>query len=140
MQGTGIYYSWVNMKTRTTNKNNPKYKSYGARGITLDPTWKNFNSFLKDMQATWFEGATIERIDVNQGYNPKNCKWIPKNEQYLNKQKTVFRHKGESCTEATKRLGGSKDLVWLRIKRGWSVEDAFTTPHIKNRTKRYIYG
>lgn len=136
-----MYYSWINMKTRCFNKNNEKYRSYGGRGITVeDPRWMKSKFFIEDMQSTWFEGATIERINVNKGYYKQNCKWIHKSEQYKNKQKKVFRYKGESMTEAAKRLGlKNSDCIRDRIHRfGWTVKDAFTIP--KERKQRYIYG
>lgn len=139
LQGTGIYYSWINMKTRTLNKNNPKYKSYGGRGIKLCKKWYLFSGFLEDMQNSWSKGMTIERIDVNGHYTKKNCKWIPKSEQFKNKQINRVTYKGESLSEANKRLGGKKDLVWNRIKQGWDIEKAFYTPIQSKRKQRYLY-
>lgn len=139
MRGTGIYCSWINMKTRCYNKNSEKYKSYGARGIRVDKKWHTFYGFKEDMLKGWKKGLTIERIDVNKDYTKKNCKWIPKKDQYKNKQEKIACYKGESLSQATKRLGGKKDLVWNRLKKGWTIKQAFTTPLQKNRKQRYLY-
>jgi transposase len=137
-KNTGIYYTWVNMKTRCYNSSVDKYNSYGKRGIKVCPQWHSFMGFYNDMGASWFKGATIERINVNGNYEPSNCKWIKFNEQYKNKQVGLFKYKGETYAEASKRLGGSRgDSVQDRVKnRRWSLEKAFSTPFKKNKKRK----
>ena len=43
---TRLYSIWENMKARCYNKNKPKYKIYGAKGIRVCKEWKeSFDSF-----------------------------------------------------------------------------------------------
>jgi len=76
-QLAGAYVSWVAMKNRCTNPKNPRWKSYGGRGITFDSRWIDYQKFLADMGPRPL-GHTIERVDVDGNYEPANCVWLPR--------------------------------------------------------------
>ena len=69
------------MKQRCNNPNNPAYKYYGELGITYDSAWETFTGFYADMGATWFPGATLDRVNSAKGYTKTNCRWIVKADQ-----------------------------------------------------------
>ena len=88
MTDTSEYRTWSSMKRRCLTKTSKEYKYYGGRGITICERWVNsFQNFLKDMSMKPTSLHTIERVDVNGNYEPKNCIWIPKSEQYKNRRK-----------------------------------------------------
>ena len=68
------YRSWEAMKARCLNANDPSFKDYGARGITVEDAWMTFETFLADMGERP-RGTTLDRIDVNAGYGKNNCRW-----------------------------------------------------------------
>lgn len=80
-----IYRAWSHMKGRCDNPKDSRYKTYGARGITYDPRWKDFLPFYADMAPTWVEGLTLERNNVNEGYSKKNCCWATPLQQARNR-------------------------------------------------------
>ena len=82
---TPTYNTWRAMRERCTNPNHIKYSNYGGRGIVICKSWKKFVSFLRDMGERP-EGMTLDRIDGNKGYNPKNCKWSTLSEQNKNRR------------------------------------------------------
>lgn len=123
--GTKIYWVFAAMKDRCTNKNNPGYKNYGGRGIKCG--WKNFEEFYRDLGNSYKEGLLLERIDNNGDYCIKNCKWVDRNTQNRNKRNNI-KLNGEVAFDVSQKLGGSKRMIQQRIRRGWSLEKAFSTP------------
>jgi hypothetical protein len=89
MRRTAIYNVWTHMKSRCQNEANQDYQHYGARGIKVCDRWQDFDTFYADM-GDCPDGHSIERIDVDGNYEPKNCKWIPKAEQPRNTRRTRY--------------------------------------------------
>lgn len=116
------YSSWLGMKKRCFNKKEPKYASYGGRGITVCRAWENdFSEFLKDMGNKPTQNHSLDRIDVNGNYNPKNCRWATAKEQALNKRHHII----VECngieiplSEACRRAKVNYSSALYRIKKG----------------------
>lgn len=68
--------SWRDMIARCNNPNNPSWKYYGERGVTVASEWETLEGFAADMLLSYFEGATIDRRDPNKSYCKENCQWI----------------------------------------------------------------
>ena len=78
---------WSAMKYRCSSPNHKGYKHYGGRGISVCERWAHsFENFYADMGACPFPNGSIERINNDIGYNPDNCKWLPRNEQSKNRR------------------------------------------------------
>lgn len=94
-QYTHLLSIYNGMKNRCYNKNNPNYKFYGAKGITICNEWLNnengFKNFYNWSNANgYYEGLSIDRIDNTKGYSPENCQWMSK-QRNSSKRKIDFR-------------------------------------------------
>ena len=125
---------WSLMVARCTQPSSPDYKDYGAKGIRVCGRWLSFPKFLEDMEATFFEGATLERVEVEGNYEPTNVIWATTKRQSRNKRNTVYVITPEwgriPAIEAAENLGIPKRfrrLFVVRISRGWSIQRASTT-------------
>ena len=131
------------MKKRCNGTNGAYHKTrYSDRGITYDPSWESYDGFLADMGERP-DGKTIDRINNDKGYYKENCRWATKEEQDNNKSTSVLLTlNGETRTQAQwsaiKGLPGS--TLCMRLKSGWSVERALTTPRINQRKDKQSRG
>jgi len=133
---TKLYFTYNNILTRLRNPNHSQYKDYGGRGITMCDEWldkeNGFINFYNWAMANGYtEGLTIDRKDVNGNYTPNNCQWVTMKAQGNNRRSNVnYTYGGKTMTAAewSRHLGGNKDLVYNRIRHGWSEERALTTP------------
>lgn len=78
LTNTRLYGIFGNMKQRCYNPNNPKYSSYGGRGITICKEWmEDFQKFYDWSMANGYrDDLTIDRIKGTKGYSPDNCRWV----------------------------------------------------------------
>jgi hypothetical protein len=119
------------MWTRCTNPNQPGWASYGGRGIKVCDRWKDFQQFLADM-GDRPDGCTLDRIDNDSDYCPKNCRWRTRAEQNRNKRNTlVLAYAGRTQPLAAwaEELGLNYAALYSRLYcYGWTAERALSTP------------
>lgn len=130
MPGTQEYRAWGNMLYRCNTESAPNYSGYGGRGIKVCERWNSFECFFSDMGLAP-KGTSLERIDVNGGYSPENCKWATPKEQARNRRNntTVYYNGKEMCLAAfSDAVGIPYHNMMLRWRRGWSVERIAETP------------
>lgn len=129
-----LYNIYYVIHTRCYNPHRTDYERYGGRGIRICGEWRNsIASFVNWALANgWKQGLSIDRINNNDNYGPKNCRWVTIAEQNRNTRRTIkVQVKGkEMCLkDAAKAIGQNYSAVCARIKKlGWSVEKALYTP------------
>ena len=89
MSNTPEYNSWKGMFKRCYNPNNRSYKWYGARGVTVDPVFRDFRRFYEEVGPKPGPGYSIDRIDNNGNYEPGNIRWATQSEQNYNQRHTT---------------------------------------------------
>lgn len=129
-----LYKKWDTMKRRCYNKTMDSYNRYGGRGIKVCKSWHNFKNFKNDMLESYLKhikkygrkNTTIERINSNKGYNPKNCKWATCKEQSRNtsyNKNITYKGKTMCVAEWAEKLGINKTLLYKRIKYNFPIEE-----------------
>ena len=115
------------MMSRCHNPKHEKYRFYGGRGIEVCDRWReSFLNFVDDMGPRP-DGLTLERDENDKGYFLGNCRWATWEQQHFNQRKTV-RVNGISLSETARRAGMPREVVVMRVNRGWSIERALSTP------------
>ena len=127
--------------SRCYDNNNPAYQYYGGRGIQVCEEWMNNKSAFYEWayENGYDENAptgkcTLDRIDVNGNYEPSNCRFVSMREQTRNTRRNiVLTYNGETkvLEDWAMAAGIHPATLSARLKRGWSVEDAITTPPVQ---------
>ena len=131
--GTRLYREWAGIIQRCTNPKDSSWDRYGAKGITICDTWRDFAIFQEwALENGYDDTLTIDRINSSGNYEPSNCRWASVREQANNKQGTLY---VEYCGETlplsywSDRLGIPYHTLYDRLYRyGWAVDRAFTEP------------
>jgi hypothetical protein len=129
MSNSAEYRIWAGIKRRCYAPTCSHYECYGGRGITVCDRWLNsFESFYKDMGPRPSVHHSIDRIDVNGHYEPKNCRWATIKQQRRNTRSTRFVQymgKDVSLAEAAELSGIRITTLHKRLSLGWSGQDLF---------------
>lgn len=139
MKNTRIYKIWANMKARCRNTTCADYKNYGGRGISYCKEWEKFEPFYEWAMANGYkDDLTIDRIDVNGGYEPSNCRWVSRLIQGRNKRNTKYvtiDSETKSVSEWAHIYGLPRSLVYQRLLHGWDALDALQVPIMRNNIR-----
>jgi hypothetical protein len=124
--------TYRSMIYRCYNPNANNWDYYGGRGIKVCARWrgpKGFENFKKDMGYRP-PGMSLDRIDSNKDYSPRNCRWSTKTMQAAGMRRARvldFNGKRQTVNMWAKELGMSHRALSRRL-RIMSVEEALTLP------------
>jgi hypothetical protein len=129
MYGTVEWKAWTGAKERCFNPNSNRFHNYGDRGISMCDEWiNNFLSFYNHI-GPCPSGHSLDRIEVNRGYEPGNVKWSTDEEQSQNRTTTrltpdivrAVRQSTESISELSTKYGVSFSALWAaRTGKTWA--------------------
>lgn len=129
-----FYNKWERIRTRCYNKKHQKYPIYGGRGVVMCDEWRtnawNFINWCKETHPGDFS-LTIDRIDSNGLYSPDNCRWantITQNRNRSNTSKVIYDGEEITLAELAEENNIRLETLRKRVKSGWSIEKALTTP------------
>ena len=124
------YIAYASMKQRCLDHHQQAYRDYGGRGISVCAEWINsFAQFLNDIGPRP-PGMSLDRINVNGHYEPRNVRWTDRKTQARNKRNTrilLVDGVAMSLAEAVERFAVNRTSI-MRAVRGSIL-------HKKNREK-----
>lgn len=129
------YRAWAGMIGRCENPTNKRFSLYGGRGIRVCARWRNsFEAFHADMGPRPSNKHSIDRIDVDGGYSPENCRWADQKTQCRNRRSNV-RHTAHGLTltvpEWAEHLGIPEGTLRVRMRRGLPPEKVFSDRNVR---------
>jgi hypothetical protein len=116
------YRAWTAAKQRCLNPNNPNYKNYGARGITMHPDWvDNFAAFYAHIGPAPGKArhVSIDRIDTDGNYEPGNVRWVTSVKIQINNRRITRRTTIGTEDVSVSALVEGSDLSYAAIDGRW---------------------
>lgn len=128
---------WRSMKVRCTLPAHQAWHNYGGRGIRVCERWlESFENFWADMGPSYEKGLSIDRIDNNGDYEPKNCRWVSDKTQSRNKRTNTLISTPwgrMTVSEAAERSGIKANTILYRLNHKCPREFLFSPADATNR-------
>lgn len=130
-----LYGVWRLMQERCYAEYSNRYSNYGARGIQMCDEWLGANGFLNFKAWALRNGydynaprgaCTIDRINNDGNYEPKNCRWVDNRTQTNNRSTNhLLMYNGEihTLSEWSEITGIKQSTLQSRTTKGWTVEE-----------------
>lgn len=122
MSKSDEYRIWMAIKNRCLNPNAEAYEYYGGRGIKICERWRvSFLHFMEDMGMRPTKKHTVERVNNDGNYDPKNCVWATRKEQSNNKRNNRIICIGgleKTLAQWAHETGINEATIRARIMRG----------------------
>lgn len=138
-----LYKVWYGIINRCYNEEHLSYINYGGRGICLCEEW--INSPIEFIQwgifNGWRKGLQIDRKDNNGNYEPLNCRFIERVLNNRNKRSSIYiEYNGERkhVSEWALLYNLKHGQLARRIKDGWDVKAALTTPVVNGNNQHQL--
>ena len=132
-----LFAKWVAMRQRCNNPNSNAYSHYGGRRIKVCPEWDNteagfLNFYNWAINSGWDpnKDLSIDRIDVDKGYSPDNCRWADDKLQCSNQTKNRYIQYNQWIFPLSiwaELAGIDYYRFYMRLKNGWTFEKAMFT-------------
>lgn len=125
---------------RCTNPNDPDYKDYGGRGICVCDEWRNDRKKFVEFALAkgWKKGLQMDRENNDGNYDPFNVRFVEPKVNVRNRRTTTRNVEGTPLVEVYEKAG-VKCVTYTafatRVRRGWAIEKALTTPAKKRGAK-----
>ena len=128
-----LYVIWLRMRQRCNNPTDQKYSDYGGRGISVCREWnEDYGAFKAWALANGYDDSlTIDREDNDGNYCPENCRWATRRQQANNRRTNhhlTLNGETKTLSEWEDATGINSLTILRRVRQGWSVTDALTTP------------
>jgi hypothetical protein len=138
LYATKEYRLWQGIIQRCTNPSSQHYARYGGRGIQVAVRWqRSFETFLGDVGFAPSTAHTLDRVDNDKGYTPRNVRWATRKEQANNRSTNLFdvvHGVPYTLAEIAVMYGVRYHVVTQRYRRGLRGEELIQ-PKMKSGRK-----
>ncbi len=116
---------------RCHNPHSQAYENYGGRGILVCSKWHGeagLMAFKKHMGDHPGAGFSLDRVDVNKGYVPGNCRWATASQQAGNRRGSrtlTYKGRTQSIPAWAREVGIAHTTLRLRLAKDWPLERVF---------------
>lgn len=121
MYGSSLYNCWSGMLQRCKNPNDKLYHRYGGRGIEVCEEWNDFENFYNwAIENNYKPELTIDRINNDDGYYPKNCRWADRITQSNNtsqNRRITYRGITKTISEWARLLGLDYGVLYRHLQK-----------------------
>jgi hypothetical protein len=140
MTGSAEFKAWCDLRRRCSDPKVRNYHRYGGRGIRVCLAFdRSFEAFFSAVGARPGPAFSIDRVNNDGHYScgkcdeciangwPANCRWATKGEQLSNKSDNLLLKIGnreQTAAEWADERGIDRALVYERLERGWTPEEA----------------
>ena len=117
---THEYGVWREMWRRCIDPSRRGYERYGGRGIKVCLRWRSFPHFFADM-GICPDGYSIDRINPDGNYEPKNCRWASAETQNRNRRDNhnlTAEGRTQILMDWARELGVHESWIRRRLKKG----------------------
>lgn len=114
---TPEYRAWDNMIQRCYNPGYIRSKNYKGRGIKVCDRWlESFDNFLEDMGERPSSNHSLDRINNDGNYEPRNCRWATPVDQMANSSNYLLSNNPYPGVRVIKSASGIKyDVKFERL-------------------------
>jgi len=139
---TPEYGAWLGMIARCHNEASPDYAYYGARGIEVHPGWrKSFEAFIAHVGTRPNKTYSLDRIKVNENYEPGNVRWTDTTTQANNKRNNIvieYRGRSQSAANWAKETQLSPELIVRRYHKNMLPDKILFVGHLRDYNRPTI--
>lgn len=126
-----LFAVWNSMMNRCYSPKSKAYPRYGGRGIYVCEEWHIVTNFISDNENRYAKRLSLDRINNNGPYSLENTRWASYEQQALNKGNNVvleYDGRSQTMTEWAREAGLKTTTLQRRLKAGWPLEEALTSP------------
>lgn len=137
-----LWNTWINMRARCNKENDPAFRHYGGRGISICEEWNDSFVSFRDwaFSSGWEPHLELDRTNNDGNYEPSNCRWATREEQVNNRRCTTqLEFNGEIRTHSQweKLLGLADGFIRRRLNRGFKPDEVLLIPVGMKRREFY---